>query len=360
MEEAVRFDNGAGLTLRGVLHRPDRPIPAGMPGLAWLSAGQKPRTGAWRMNVVVARRMAALGVPVLRFDYRGVGDSDGERHHGRAVMDYYGIVQTGGLRDDVVAGARFLMEEARVDHVVLGGLCGGAASALFAAPLLGRRARALVLIDLPVTISSAARQQYLEAHPEELVRARPDEADTVLLLYLRKILDADAWRRFASGESNPKLFVEAARVKARASLERYLPKLPPSLRARADALLGPAIGDAADAGADDREASAREVTRGEVRNELIVPAFREVLAAGQRVRFLNSSSYHPVFMGFFGQQELGDDRDVWRRRGFDLSVAPDTNHIFSLEHSQRCLFDVVESTIRDAASARGTSPSAGA
>ncbi len=347
MEIPVRFRNASGHELQGILHRPEHVAPSA-PCLVWLSAGQKVRQGAWRMNVAVARRAASLGVPALRFDYEGMGDSEGPRRHGEYVMDFYGFVQTGGFRNDVVAGVEFALGELGTRPVVLGGLCGGAASALFAGPILGRKVWGHVLIDLPVTISSAARQRYLEEHPEELVRARPAEADTVLALYARKLLHAEAWRRFARGESNPRLFVEAMRVKARTRIEAVLPRLPRAARDVADRVLGPSVGERTEGSAQADEVGAREAARDEVRNELIVQNFRAALAAGQRVRFLNSSSYDPTFSGYFGLAELGEDPAAWRGRGFELSVAPDTNHIFSLEHSQRALFETVERALADA------------
>jgi hypothetical protein len=344
METAATFTNTSGVRLHGVLHRPDTIAP-GTPGLIWLSAGQKPRQGAWRMNVLLARHLAAAGVPVLRFDFEGLGDSEGERYHGRPVMDFYGLVQTGAYRQDVVSAAGFFTAEVGARPLVLGGLCGGAASALFAAPMLGRRVRSLALVDLPVTVSSAARQQFLEQHPEALVRARPDVADTVVALYARKLLDVDAWRRFARGESNPKLFAEALRVKLRGALNGHVTRVPDRLRPHVEALLGPAVGDApAPAGPPEPAATAR----GEVRNELLVPILREALAAGQRVRFLNSSSYHPVFMAHLGERELAGDEAALRARNLSLSVVADTNHIFSLEHSQRALFEAVSAAVRDA------------
>jgi pimeloyl-ACP methyl ester carboxylesterase len=344
METAVSFLNASGFRLHGVLHRPSDLSPDA-PGVVWLSAGQKPRQGAWRVNVLLARHLTAMGFPVLRFDFEGLGDSEGERHHGRPVMDFYGLVQTGAYRQDVVRAATFLLDRVGPRPLTLGGLCGGAVSALFAAPLLGRRVRSLALVDLPVTISSSARQRFLEQHPEALVRARPDVADTVLMLYLRKLLDRDAWLRFLHGESNPRLFVEALRVKLRTALDTHVPKLPPFLRRGVDTLLGPA-GDEAPAptGAADSVAT----VRGEVRNELLGPLFREVLAAGQRVHFLNSSSYHPVFTTYFGQRELAGSAADLHARGVVLTVAPETNHIFSLDHSRRILFEAVERAVRDA------------
>ncbi len=343
MDVAVRFPNARGRTLRGVLHLPDGPRAKGAPGLVWLPAGQKTRQGVWRMNVVLARHAARRGVPTLRFDFEGLGDSDGDRHHGRPVMDYYGVVQTGGCAGDVVAGAEYLMREAGVSDVVLGGLCGGAVSALFAAPTLGRRARSLLLVDLPVTISSASRQAWLEQHPEDLVRARPEVADHVLADYVSKALDPAAWRRLLTGESNLGLMAQTFRTKAENELRtRALPRLPAPLRARVEAMLGASLTADAPIASDDPAMAEREAVRAEVRNDLLGPRLREALAAGQRVRFVNSSTYHPVFQAYFGATELGDDEAAWAARGLELEVVPEANHLFTLPHAQRRLFAALE------------------
>jgi len=345
-ELAVSFRTPAGHTLRGILHKPDVAAP-GVPGVLWLSAGQKVRQGAWRMNVVIARRLAARGVPVLRFDYHGIGDSEGEDHHGDFVMDLYGFIQTGGFKDDVAAAARYLRAEAGARPVVLGGLCGGAISALFASTQIDDVA-GLFLADLPVTISSAARQKYLEEHPEELIRARPGEAETVMALYLRRLRDPEAWRRLVSGETNYALLLETLRMRARSRVDTLLPRLPPTLRARVEGALNPwlppVIAEAA-AEATEGEVDARARAAGEERNALVSEVFRRARAKGLRMRFVNSSAYHPTFQGFFGAQELADGEDVLRRSGIDLTVVADTNHIFSIDSAKQALFDGVDGLV---------------
>lgn len=357
MESAVSFRSPSGPILRGVLHRPESIAP-GAPGVLWLSAGQKVRQGAWRMNVVIARRLAARGVPVLRFDFHGIGDSDGPDRHGQFVMDLYGFIQTGGFKDDVLAAARFLRAEVGERALVLGGLCGGAISALFAAPELEGLA-GLFLADLPVTISSAARQRFLEDHPEELLRARPGEAETVMTLYLRRLRDPAAWRRLMSGETNYKLLTEALKMRARSRVDALLPRFPEAMRRPVEALLGrwlPPVVAEADAPVA-VAADARARATGEERNTLVAEVFQRVRARGTRLRFVNSSAYHPTFQGFFGAQELGDDPEALHARGIDLMVVPDTNHIFSLESAKRALFEGLEGLVDEARSASRVAPS---
>lgn len=352
MESVVRFENARGESLSGVLHAPEPAAPRA-PVVLWLSAGQKVRQGAWRMNVVIARRLARRGVPVLRFDFNGFGDSEGDLRDGAMVMDLYGQIQSGGFRDDVAAAARFALAETGASSVVMGGLCGGGISGLFAAPLV-RETYGHVLIDLPVTISSAARQAQLESDAAELLRSRPGETDTVIALYLRKALDPEAWRRLLSGRSDYKLITQALKLKARERLDAALPSLPEPWRARVSAALGgllPPLEPIAEGVDLDPSLAAHMAATGEVKNELVTQAFAYAVDAGQRVRFVNSSSFHPTFMGYFGNEALRGGAATWRARGVELTVVPDTNHIFSLQHSQRSLFEAVESMVAAAQAA---------
>lgn len=343
MEHAVSFKNAKGHTLHGILHRPEGALHPEAPGVVWLSAGQKDRLGAWRMNLVIARRLARRGVPVLRFDFHGIGDSEGEQPHGQFVMDLYGFIQTGGFKDDAVAGARFLLRETGVKKLVFGGLCGGSISGLFAGPevpeVFGH-----VMVDLPVTISSAARQKFLEENPVEMLRTNPVEAETVYLLYLKKLANPEAWKRLLSGESDYKLLTEALRQKVRGAADKVLPSLPEAVRTQVDKVLKPLPPPTPTTAEGSAEPAA--TASGEVRNEMVPVAFRKLLASGQRLRLLNSSTYHPTFMAYFGDAHVA--KDPAERKGYVLTVAENTNHIFSLEHSRAALYGEIDALIDEA------------
>jgi exosortase A-associated hydrolase 1 len=72
MRELTAFDC-AGETLLGSLDRAD-----GKKGLLIVSGGSEVRMGAHRGMALLARRLAERGVPVFRFDRRGIGDSTGK------------------------------------------------------------------------------------------------------------------------------------------------------------------------------------------------------------------------------------------------------------------------------------------
>ena len=73
-ERALVFDC-EGESLVGILSG------AGLPavrGVLIVVGGPQYRVGSHRQFALLARHLAEHGVPTLRFDYRGMGDSDGE------------------------------------------------------------------------------------------------------------------------------------------------------------------------------------------------------------------------------------------------------------------------------------------
>lgn len=103
-------------TLWGVIARPR----AGAADLAVLVivGGPQYRVGSHRQFVQLSRYLATRGYPTLRFDYRGMGDSGGERRSFEHVDD------------DVRAAIEALWQaEPGLRGVVLWGLCDGASAA---------------------------------------------------------------------------------------------------------------------------------------------------------------------------------------------------------------------------------------
>lgn len=110
--------------LYGVLHRPCQPSDEGILILAGRPAL---RSGRHRLFVLLARAWAEAGIPVMRFDYRGSGDSEGEM----GTLD-----QT---HEDISAAVdAFQSNLPGLQKVVLWGQCGGAADAILYAPRDGR------------------------------------------------------------------------------------------------------------------------------------------------------------------------------------------------------------------------------
>ena len=117
-EMAFLFASGKEKLL-GILHLPDRP---GTVGLIVVVGGAQYRVGSHRQFVLLARELAAHSIPVMRFDYKGLGDSEGELGQPEPCEH---------LNPDIRAAVDAL--HARVPHlekVVLWGLCDGATAIL--------------------------------------------------------------------------------------------------------------------------------------------------------------------------------------------------------------------------------------
>lgn len=101
-----------GETLVGVLHLPSAPAST---GVVIVVGGPQYRVGSHRQFVLLARQFAASGCATLRFDCRGMGDSDGR---------FPGFEHT---EPDVAAAVNCLIHELPSIHrVVLWGLCDAA------------------------------------------------------------------------------------------------------------------------------------------------------------------------------------------------------------------------------------------
>lgn len=106
----------AGETLLGILARPDKP--AGT-ALVLVVGGPQYRAGSHRQFVLLSRALAGAGFAVLRFDYRGMGDSSGAQRNFEAVSA------------DIAAAIDTLQQcLPEVKKVALWGLCDAAAAAL--------------------------------------------------------------------------------------------------------------------------------------------------------------------------------------------------------------------------------------
>jgi exosortase A-associated hydrolase 1 len=158
-----------GSWMYGILSLPEQ---AASRGVLIVVGGPQYRVGSHRQFTLLARHLASLGIPVLRFDYRGMGDSEGAL---RTFED---------LEDDLhCAIERFFEEVPALNDLVIWGLCDAASAALFHAHR-DRRITGLVLLNPWVRTDQGAAKAYLKHY------------------YLTRLLDPEFWSKVWSGRFN--------------------------------------------------------------------------------------------------------------------------------------------------------------
>jgi len=156
----------AGEMLPGILHAG---AAGARRGVLLIVGGPQYRVGSHRQFVLLARQLAASGIPVLRFDCRGMGDAPG------ALADF------AALDDDIAAAIdAFRAHRPEVEEIVLWGLCDAASAAAFYA-WRDDRVAGMVLLNPWVRTEAGEARAYLRHY------------------YLRRLASGAFWRKLIGG-----------------------------------------------------------------------------------------------------------------------------------------------------------------
>lgn len=149
--EKITFQNSNGETLAGRLETPSEP-PTGVALFAHCFTCSKDIAAASR----ISRALSAEGIAVLRFDFTGLGNSDGD----------FANTNFSSNVDDLIAAADYLRREHEAPALLIGHSLGGAA--VLAAADRIREARAVITIGAPSDPSHVSH--LLEGSLEEIER----------------------------------------------------------------------------------------------------------------------------------------------------------------------------------------------
>lgn len=155
--------------LVGVLHRA---ADGSRTGIIVIVGGPQYRVGSHRQFVLLARSVAAAGIPVLRFDYRGMGDSEG------GARDFERV------DEDIAAAIDTLLANCpNLDSVVLLGLCDAASASLMYASS-DSRVTGQILLNPWVRTEQGEARSYLRHY------------------YLQRLLQRSFWSKVFRGRAN--------------------------------------------------------------------------------------------------------------------------------------------------------------
>ena len=195
----VSLRNARGQALHCMLEEPAGGARGARFAALLLCSGVKTRVAPHRLYRKLAASFLARGVPVLRVDFAGLGDSEGEWPDD-SLDAIYGLTERGHCVDDVRAACDWLEAHCGIRRFIAGGLCGAAVTALHLA-LQDPRLAALYAIGLPATYLGSGAQPALSAHEMRMYRMR----------YVRKMLRPSSWLRFLSLKSDYRLLWRTVR-----------------------------------------------------------------------------------------------------------------------------------------------------
>jgi alpha-beta hydrolase superfamily lysophospholipase len=158
-ERPVRF--GGGERLFGLLTRPRRP--SVVPSIILLNTGVEHHIGPHRLYVPLARRWAAEGHHVLRFDLGGIGDSTA------APGAPENMAYPPAMLDDAREAVEFVRRAAPERPVVMAGLCAGGWLA-FRAARDGLAVDAIVSVNPPLYLRDGVVGKRWRSEVDELRR----------------------------------------------------------------------------------------------------------------------------------------------------------------------------------------------
>ncbi len=197
-ERPVLLEGPSG-RLFGVLSEP-LDVAGGLTAVL-LNAGPQRRTGPNRMWVEIARRWAAKGVPTLRLDADGIGDSDGDAAVLGRVTAFYRPVYVEQAR----AAIDMLAERGLPPRFVTLGLCSGAYWAAQAALTDERVARVIMLNPRTLVFDEWRHTVRRTRHLTE------------------RALLASTWRRALRGEIKFSKHLETGRTLAGRAVSALVP-----------------------------------------------------------------------------------------------------------------------------------------
>jgi exosortase A-associated hydrolase 1 len=183
-EIAVVFEC-EGADLVGIVHRPEIAGEIGV--LTVVAGGPQYRAGVGRGLVGMGRELSARGIPVMRFDHRGLGDSAGQ---------FLGFEH---LEDDLRAAiAVFKAQVPQLQKIVLWGGCDAASAIMIHAARIPEVAS--IMVGNPFVSSSTTQAAVVRQH------------------YLNRLGEWSFWRKVFSLEYNVLDYAKEAMARLKAKL----------------------------------------------------------------------------------------------------------------------------------------------
>ena len=205
---------------------------AGTVGLLMVTGGTQTRIGSHRMYERLAKRLAEAGFPCLRYDRRGVGDSESEDSDWRASGP-----------DIAAAAAGFRRECPQIERMIGFGLCDGASALAFHGAAAGLGGLILLNPWLVEPQAGTLAPAAVKAH------------------YRQRLTSLEGWKKLLSGSvSYKKLFKGIGSLAAKpSSLAEEVAAAPETSRLPVELILASRDGTAIAAEAEWKKPAYRRI-----------------------------------------------------------------------------------------------------
>jgi pimeloyl-ACP methyl ester carboxylesterase len=182
-----------GERLVGTVHHPAAGLRSDV-GVLIFNFGQAPRAGLGDLAAHMGDSLGNRGYSVFRFDLPGLGDSGGELPE--RIQGFWRMVQDGGHIAQACHLVSALIERFHLRSMVVGGLCGGAITAIYAANKLSSQISGVVAIEPDFILTPLPQEE--EAQGQTL---STDVYLASVAANKRNLLSLSSWKRFLSGQS---------------------------------------------------------------------------------------------------------------------------------------------------------------
>lgn len=319
MEIPVKFKNKDGLSLYGILHKPENPRRPHT-GIIFIFAGVRGRVGTSRQYVEYARRLCDKeGYYILRYDVYGMGDSEGDvppcpaRH-------YYGTIQTGRYVDDVDSGVKFFLNEVNVEKKYLFGLCGGAITALLAGKYQ-KNIDGYILLSVPTFIDDPSVDYYK--------RYGWSYYWLHLLPYIYKLKSPSAWYRLITGKTDIPELLDVLKGSIFGGISSIQRKVYERLNIIKEPPKGSSPGE-------------KEETKGIAHmNKLFLDAYSMIMTRGKPILFIfgDYDIFYEEFVREFESKYMA--KDPRAKSLCEVFVIPKANHMFTFAEWRKLIIEKV-------------------
>jgi len=299
----VTFKNKNGLTLHGILEQPVNDLDKST-AILFLSPGIKMRVAPHQLYNKMSRHFVGLGYTVLRFDFYGLGDSEGEVTE-MMLADLYRSIQEGRYVDDTLSAIEWLSKEVNKNKFLLTGLCGGAITGLLSAEK-DDRINGLLGLGIPVILDGSkvdAAKNLTAGHMNRLQKG-----------YVRKIFDPKSWMRLLTFQSDYRIIFNILKKNIRKRL----------------------VSPEATASADINRVDINDNT-----NPLFAPAVFKMLERDAKINFIFSGSdrldweYEEKFVSLYKNK-----LNQYEGEALSVCTIDDANHILSLPKWQNEMIEI--------------------